>query len=129
MIGFLLLGATGITMEVFYTAIVARAWRSGRGYSYAWMFPVYGAAYPAIMIAQPLIADFPLLIRGVVYALMFILGEWMSGWALRVLLGEAPWEAGYREHRTIGQGLVRPDLAPMWFLVGILFERLALVCP
>jgi hypothetical protein len=121
-----LLASVGVGLEVAFTALASlrKGDRRLTGHSYLWMFPLYGLTYPLLAWSWPVIGDLPLLARGLCYVPMFFAVEYASGWLLRRLIGECPWEAGYRAARWSVHGLVRLDYAPAWFVVGLLFERL-----
>jgi hypothetical protein len=48
--------------------------------------------------------------------------EAATGALLRRLIGSCPWD--YTGRRAHVRGLVRLDYAPLWYLVGLAFERL-----
>lgn len=123
-----LLASVGVGLEVAFTGLSSLRKRDRRltGHSYLWMFPVYGLAYPLFAWAWPVLGDLPLLGRGLCYVPACFAVEYASGWLLRRLVGECPWETGYRAARWGVHGLVRLDYAPAWFLAGLLFERLYL---
>ena len=121
----LLLCALGIAMEVLFTAFADypddRDLRL-RGYSYAWMAPIYALVYPACAVLYPRLSVYPLLVRGFAYMIVIYAVEYGSGWALRRLVGECPWESGYRKTRWNVHGLIRLDFAPAWMAAALVFE-------
>ena len=120
-----LLGALGLAVEVLFTAFSdypsTRDMRL-RGHSYAWMAPIYALIYPACRLLYPRLAIYPLLVRGLAYMIVIYAVEYASGWLLRRLLGECPWEPGYRKARWNVDGLIRLDYAPAWIAASLLFE-------
>lgn len=60
------------------------------------------------------------LIRGTIYMMGIFAAEFTSGKLLR-RRGICPWD--YSKEPTNIQGLIRLDYAPLWFLVGLLFEH------
>ncbi len=50
------------------------------------------------------------------------IAEYASGWGLEKLIGSCPWD--YTGSKFSIKGLIRLDYAPVWFAVGIIYERL-----
>ncbi len=122
----LLLAALGMALEVLFTALAdlgqAGNWRL-RGYTYAWMLPIYLLVYPLLSLLYPRISGWPALARGLLYTGLIYAVEYTSGWLLRIAVGEAPWEKEYSKAPWAFQGLIRLDFAPLWLGVSLLFER------
>lgn len=118
------LACVGVAAEVVFTAFLEpRNDNRLVGFSYVWMFPVYGLLYPGYSLLHPRIADWPWVFRAEVYAIAIMVFELITGLLLRALLGEAPWEPQYRgKPRTI-MGLVRLDYFPAWAAGALVFER------
>lgn len=114
----------GWTMEILWTGLHAFRVRDPKliGNSSLWMFPIYGSAAFLSPVMQKL-KDRPLLPRGIVYMSCIFLCEYVSGTLLK-RRGMCPWDYS----RTPWQlnGVIRLDYAPVWFLVGLLYERLLL---
>jgi hypothetical protein len=123
-----LLASVGVGLEVAFTALTdfRTTGRRLTGQSYLWMFPIYATAYPLLAVSWPHLQDVPIVVRGVVYVLALFVVEYASGWLIRRLVGECPWESGYFDARWGIHGLVRLDYAPAWFVVALFFERLYL---
>ena len=89
-------------------------------WTYMWMFPIYGSA----VFLEPMhnkIRGWPLILRGGVYTLLIFTIEYSCGWLLRHLLGVCPWDYG---HSLLSiNGLIRLDFAPVWFCLGLIFEK------
>jgi uncharacterized membrane protein len=89
--------------------------------TYLWMFPIYGLA----VFFEPVhdrIRPWPAPIRGLVWMLAFFAVEYLTGWLVRALVGASPWDysgAVFNIH-----GLIRLDYAPVWFFLGLLYEKL-----
>lgn len=84
------------------------------------MFPIYGAA----AFLSPLfhkIRRFPVLLRGTLYMMLIFAGEFLSGSILKKHQA-CPWD--YSKAKFNVKGVIRLDYAPVWFLTGLLFERL-----
>jgi len=126
--GAYIFASVGVGLEVAFTSLDSLRTRDVRltGHSYLWMFPVYGAAYPLFAWLWPVVGDWPLVARALLYVPMCFALEYSSGWLLRRLVGRCPWEDGYRAARWGVHGLIRLDYAPAWLLVGLGFERLYL---
>ena len=123
-----LMASVGVGLEVAFTALsdFRTVGRRLTGQSYLWMFPIYALSYPLLAVAWPVLEDVPWPLRGLIYVVAFFVVEYASGWLIRRLVGECPWEAGYHTARWGIHGLVRLDYAPAWFVVALLFERLYL---
>lgn len=122
----LLLVCVGLSLEVVYTALLNHK-RSGNwrlmGHTYVWMIPIYALVYPILSWVYPFASRYPLLARGAGYVLAIYAVEYASGWLLRRLTGECPWEREYRGSRWSVHDLIRLDMAPGWFGAAFVFER------
>jgi uncharacterized membrane protein len=121
----LLLCALGMALEVVFTAVAEHPSSGDRrlkGYTYLWMAPIYALVYPACALLVPMLAPYPTAVRGVIYMLIIYAVEYSSGWLLRKLVGECPWERGYRDAKWGVHGLIRLDFAPGWIAAGLIFE-------
>jgi uncharacterized membrane protein len=119
----------GTAMEVVFTAIYdSLKTRSMRlmGYSYIWMLPVYALVPPILGVLYPRLEGVILPLRLAVYVALLLCVEYLSGWTMRRILGEAPWEPAYKGKRWAVDNLVRLDYAPAWAAACWLFERLFL---
>ncbi|MCK8817226.1 putative ABC transporter permease [Natroniella sulfidigena] len=122
-IRFVIYGLLGWCLEVFWTGLnsliegnlVLRSWTS------LWMFPIYGLA----IFLEPIyrkIKDWPIILRGGSYTVLIFVAEYITGWLLLTTLNVRPWD--YTHAPLSIDGLIRLDYAPLWFIVGLLFERL-----
>lgn len=121
-----LLASLAMAVEVVFTAATNRTQSSGwrlRGYTYVWMAPIYMAVYPGLCLVYPLVKTWGFVWRGTLYAGLILAAEWTSGWLLRLALGQAPWQADYREKRFAVHEVMRLDYAPAWFCAALLYER------
>jgi len=84
--------------------------------------PVYGLAQPLFEPVHDRLRERPLALRGTAYGLGILSIEYMSGRALRRLLGQVPWD--YSAARFGIDGLARLDYLPLWALFGLGLERL-----
>lgn len=110
-------------MEIIWTglgALVVGNWELP-GFTYLWMFPIYGLAVFFEKIHDRIRA-LPLMARGVIWTITIFGVEYLSGWLLSELLGRCPWDyTGTTPYHI--EGFIRLDYAPVWFLAGLLFER------
>ena len=83
------------------------------------MFPIYGLAAAIKPISKKL-RRFNVLIRGGVYTALIFITEYCTGSILRKFKA-CPWD--YSKTKYNFKGVVRLDYAPLWFLVGLLYEK------
>ncbi|SFG66418.1 Putative ABC-transporter type IV [Desulfotomaculum arcticum] len=119
---FVIYGLLGWNMEVFWTGLMSGLNGNPRlaAHTYLWMFPIYGLA----VLLEPLhekIRFLPWYLRGMIWVLVIWAVEFTTGGLLRMIVGTSPWI--YREGWQI-YGLIRLDMAPLWFAAGLLFERI-----
>jgi uncharacterized membrane protein len=120
---FALYGLLGWGLEIFWTGMGSAARGDVRlaGTTYLWMFPIYGLA----VFLEPLhnkIRTWPWYMRGLVWLLVIWSIEYATGGLIRAVTGNSPWDytGSTRWHLS---GLIRLDMAPVWFATGLLFER------
>ena len=117
---FVIYGALGCLMEVFWTGICSLKSKDFRLSSNTslWMFFVYGM----IALLEPvfrLVAPMPFFLRGILYAACIFAGEFASGSVLK-RLQVCPWDySGAKYHL---KGLIRLDYLPVWIAAGLVFE-------
>lgn len=90
------------------------------GQSSMWMFPIYGMAaliHPLSLLFRPL----NMITRGLIYMSGIFGTEYLTGIFLK-RRGMCPWD--YSDAKLNYQGVIRLDFAPVWFLTGLLYERL-----
>src|SRR3989304_8410217 len=115
---FLIYGAVGCCFEIAFTGIkhlIASQFKDWtlRGKSYIWMFPIYGLIAFLFEPVHNWIRFLAWPFRGLTYVAGFYVVEFTTGWILRVLPGQCPWD--YSNARYNFQGLIRWDYAPIWF--------------
>lgn len=91
------------------------------GYSFLWMFPIYGL----LVFLEPLsfyVRAMPWPLRGSLYALLFMAVEFLAGWILKLLTGKCPWDYSY--HKLSLKGYTRWDFFIVWFIAALMLERL-----
>jgi hypothetical protein len=106
----------GLAAELAFTGI------RGAPTTSLWVFPVYGLAAPLFEPLHDRLRGRRARVRALAYGVGFPVAEYLSGRALRVLRGEAPWD--YSHARFNHDGLVRADYVPLWALYGLALERL-----
>lgn len=119
---FLLCGSVGWCLEVFWTG--CHALISGEptmmGKTSLLMFPIYGCAC-AIGPVHKKIASLPAFLRGCVYTGGIFAAEYVSGTLLKRLC-MCPWDYSHTPYQY--KGVIRFDYAPVWFVTGLLFEKI-----
>lgn len=120
---FCAMGCLGITTEIFFTAFTGLY--SGtmdiqmKGFSYIWMFPIYGLSGIAFPPALKLMHRWNILFRMCAYATGILAVEFATGWLLELITGQCPWE--YREGWHLF-GYIRFDYFPFWAAFGLMVE-------
>lgn len=129
LIHFCIYGLLGWCLEVVWTALYNIFWPEGGvrdyrlvGKTYLWMFPIYGAAGLLFEPIHELIRPLWWPGRGFLWMLLCFLIEYSAGWLLKKLIGRCPWDYSYSQWNV--HGFIRLDYAPLWFGVGLLFERI-----
>lgn len=120
---FFFYGLIGWGMEVFWTGLHSLLHKDVKliGTTSLWMFPIYGM----VVFLEPIygfLAASPWLLRGGVYMICIFAAEFASGWWLENLVGYVPWD--YSDAKLNIKGLIRLDYAPVWFAVGLIYERI-----
>lgn len=119
---FIFCGIIGWCLEIFWTGL--HSLQQGKwnlmGQSSLWMFPIYGCA-AIIAPLSKLYHKCNTFIRGVVYMFHIFLGEYLFGSVLK-RFEMCPWDYSASKYHI--NGLIRLDYAPLWFLTGLLYEKL-----
>lgn len=137
-VNFFKCGVTGWCLEVIFTSIdsiAAGDWRL-MGRTSLLMFPIYGMGAflgPIGKITDQWIQDGSrgpgtelnqtdrTMRHGLLYMVLIFAAEYVCGFWLR-RRGICPWDYTGR-HSSIN-GLIRLDFAPLWFITGLLFEKI-----
>ncbi|MEI3163215.1 MAG: hypothetical protein V8S74_07430 [Lachnospirales bacterium] len=119
---FFIYGGIGLCIEVFWTGLCGffEGDFTFTGHSSLVMFPIYGS----VVFLEPLFKELRynnIFLRGVVYMLLIFSTEYFSGIFLNSF-GICPWS--YAEAKYNINGVVRIDYMPLWFGVGIMYERI-----
>jgi hypothetical protein len=96
------------------------------GKTYLWMLPIYGGGGLLFERAHALVAAWPWLVRGAVYCAGAFVVEAAGGWFLKLATGRIPWDYSYARASALG-GAIRLDYAPVWFVFGLVLERVEIV--
>lgn len=91
------------------------------GQTYLWMLPIYGSAALFFEPIHEAVRALPWAARGAIYMTGLFAVEYVAGWLLRRLTGACPWDYSYA--RTSVHGYIRLDYAPVWFVFGLVLER------
>ena len=119
---FLLCGAIGWCLEIFWTGI--HSLLSGEftmmGKTSLLMFPIYGCAAVIAPVSRKL-SSVPAVIRGFLYTAGIFFTEFFTGTLLRYF-HMCPWD--YSNSPFQYKGLIRFDYTPLWFMMGLFFEKI-----
>ena len=124
---FVLFGILGIASEIFCTAfenIRKKKDRCLKGTSSVWMFFIYGFVYFIILFVTTYFSEFNILLRGLIYMILFYSLEFCSGLILKKCKA-VPWDYSNRTKYHL-KGIIRLELAPIWFIGGLLAEAVYL---
>lgn len=117
-------GVIGLLIEILFTGLhsvfIERNVRA-IGITYLWMWPIYGLGGELLALLRDAIQNPWLFVPAAVVTIYAI--EFGSGWALRKIIGRAPWD--YGKARFGIMGLVRMDYLPFWFAVALGFDQIA----
>ena len=123
---FMIFGVFGGGAEILWTGFCSFLMgdASLTAQTYLWMFPIYGLAG----VCMPLFLAFrrycPLWQRVGVYVFAIFTVEFITGWLLQAMTGICPWD--YGDSFFSVRGFIRLDYAPLWAILGLFFERVAL---
>lgn len=120
---FIIYGLVGWVTETLFTGLdsLLKGDLTMRAWTYIWMFPIYGL----MILLEPvhdLIRKWPVVLRGGVYTIMIFGIEYTTGWIIRELIGKCPWDYGIGPYSI--DGLITLRFIPVWFVGGLLFEKL-----
>ena len=125
---FILCGMGGWCMECFWTglhSVISHKDPFLYCRTSVWMFPIYGMAVFIGPLSQQL-KDRPLLLRGFIYMFLIFTIEFSTGEILK-RYHACPWN--YSSSQFHFDGVIRLDYAPVWFVVGLIYEYLLLNDP
>ncbi len=121
---FIIYGFVGWIFEIAFTGAgsLLRGMISLTGYTYLWMFPIYGMA----VLMEPIhdrIRSAPWPVRGIIWVSLIFFIEYISGWMLNNVIGLCPWDYTGASPYVV-DGFIRLDFLPFWFTAGLIFERI-----
>jgi len=120
----------GITTEIFFTAIssVVESMLNNEpisrrllGFSYIWMFPIYGLIAFLAPIVFGLLSKYPLILRLFLAAIVIFCVEFITGFLLDQLTGSCPWEYKHGYHVM---GYIQLEYLPAWMLFVFMIEKI-----
>ena len=127
---FFAFGYVGITTEIFFTAISTVvesmlnneqiSWRL-LGFSYIWMFPIYGLIAFLAPIVFGFLEKYPLFLRLFLAAIVIFVVEFITGFLLDQLTGSCPWEYKHGYHVM---GYIQLEYLPAWMLFVFIIEKI-----
>lgn len=137
LIYFLLFAVIGVAHEVFWTGLFDSIKTKNsrlKGRSSLWMFPIYGFVFFIVLLVQWIYVGYPWWFRGMMYAFLILLWEYVSGYIVKKLVGVAPWDYSKETPDGVGSkkrfhihGLVCLEYVPVWFIEGLIIEWLYLL--
>lgn len=119
---FLKCGAAGWCLEILWTgmhAVGRKEWKM-TGQSSLWMFPIYGMAALIGPLSKEL-SGVPVWVRGSLYMTGIFAAEFGTGTILKHF-NLCPWD--YSKAPCNYKGVIRLDYAPVWFLTGLIYEKI-----
>ena len=116
-------GILGWCIEIIWTAFHGIKSKNNKfiGYTSIIMFPIYGLASVIKPISLKLKKmKMPTIIRGIVYSIGIFMVELITGSILKKT-NNCPWD--YSDKKYNINGVIRIDYAPLWCIVGVIFEK------
>lgn len=122
LIRYIIYGFLGWNIEIIWTGFTSLTSGSKNlmGHTSIWMFFIYGAAVFLFEPVHAWISHFHWFWRGCVWTMLIFVIELVSGLILKAV-GIRAWE--YTGPTSV-LGVIRLDYAPLWFMVGLIFERI-----
>ena len=68
-----------------------------------------------------MIKNIPTFFRGIIYSIIIFLTEFITGFILKKHKA-CPWD--YSDSKYNIKGIIRLDYAPLWFIVGLIYEKI-----
>lgn len=123
---FMIFGISGWCAEILWTGFCALLAGDSAltAKTYLWMFPIYGMAAFAMPLFLAMRRYCPLWQRAGFYVLCIFTVEFLTGWLLQAVTGVCPWDYGDRFFSV--RGFIRLDYAPLWAVLGLVFEEMCL---
>ena len=117
-------GILGWCIEIIWTAFHGIKSKNNKfiGYTSIIMFPIYGLASVIKPISLKLKKmKMPTIIRGFVYSIGIFMVELITGSILKKTIN-CPLD--YSDKKYNINGVIRIDYAPLWCIVGVIFEKM-----
>ena len=117
-------GILGWCIEIIWTAFHGIKSKNNKfiGYTSIIMFPIYGLASVIKPISLKLKKmKMPTIIRGIVYSIGIFMVELITGSILKKT-NNCPWDYSSAKYNI--KGVVRLDYAPLWFVMGLIYEKI-----
>ena len=117
-------GILGWCIEIIWTAFHGIKSKNNKfiGYTSIIMFPIYGLASVIKPISLKLKKmKMPTIIRGIVYSIGIFMVELITGSILKKT-NNCTWD--YSDKKYNINGVIRIDYAPLWCIVGVIFEKM-----
>ena len=117
-------GILGWCIEIIWTAFHGIKSKNNKfiGYTSIIMFPIYGLASVIKPISLKLKKmKMPTIIRGIVYSIGIFMVELITGSILKKT-NNCPGD--YSDKKYNINGVIRIDYAPLWCIVGVIFEKM-----
>ncbi len=121
---FIKCGITGWCMELLFTSACCIKKKDYKliGQTSIWMFPIYGMAAVIKPVSSKLKKHNRKIIeRGLIYTVGIYATEFTTGTMLKKK-DRCPWD--YSKSKYNVKGVIRWDYAPLWFLVGLVYEKM-----
>ena len=114
-------GILGWCIEIIWTAFHGIKNKNNKfiGYTSIIMFPIYGLASVISLKLKKM--KMPTIIRGIVYSIGIFMVELITGSILKKT-NNCPWD--YSDKKYNINGVIRIDYAPLWCIVGVIFEKM-----
>lgn len=125
---FIICGLSGWCMECFWTGLHSGIWGKDKALTCntsVWMFPIYGMAAFLAPVSK-ILTNTNTFIRGVIYTLCIFATEYGTGNLLKKYKA-CPWD--YSKAKLNYKGVIRLDYAPLWFAVGLIYEKVCKPSP
>jgi len=83
------------------------------------MIFIYGSAIFLFPPVYKLLTNYNWFIRALIYGILILIVEFISGYIIKLLVGKIPWH--YKSKWAIN-GFVRLDYLPFWMVAGMAIE-------
>lgn len=122
LIRYIIYGLLGWNMEIIWTGLSSalQGSRNLIGHTSIWMFFIYGLAVFLLEPVHNMIGGLHWFWRGCIWTLFIFCIEFFSGMLLKAM-GIHAW---HYHCTTAILGVIRLDYAPLWFVVGLIFEKI-----